>query len=106
MNFCKNEIEIKNGRVKTIENGPRTIDVDILLYDDEEVHTNDLDIPHPRLFERAFVLVPLKELAPDVVGDINKYTLVDTIDGVVETEYDLGEFLNKFIRDENEKSWA
>ncbi len=45
--------------------GPRPIDIDILTYDDLELHEPDLILPHPRLFERAFVLVPLAEIAPD-----------------------------------------
>lgn len=45
--------------------GPRRIDIDILAYDDVELHEADLTLPHPRLFERAFVLVPLAEIAPD-----------------------------------------
>jgi 2-amino-4-hydroxy-6-hydroxymethyldihydropteridine diphosphokinase len=45
--------------------GPRPIDVDILAYDDIELHDPDLTLPHPHLFERAFVLVPLAEIAPD-----------------------------------------
>ena len=45
--------------------GPRAIDIDILAYDDVELHDADLTLPHPHLFERAFVLVPLAEIAPD-----------------------------------------
>ncbi len=45
--------------------GPRAIDIDILAYDDVALHDADLTLPHPHLFERAFVLVPLAEIAPD-----------------------------------------
>lgn len=45
--------------------GPRQIDIDILAYDDVELHDAELTLPHPHLFERAFVLVPLAEIAPD-----------------------------------------
>jgi 2-amino-4-hydroxy-6-hydroxymethyldihydropteridine diphosphokinase len=45
--------------------GPRPIDIDLLAYDDVELHDPDLTLPHPHLFERAFVLVPLSEIAPD-----------------------------------------
>jgi 2-amino-4-hydroxy-6-hydroxymethyldihydropteridine diphosphokinase len=106
LNFCKNEIEIKSGREKTIENGPRTIDVDLLLFNDETIDTELLIVPHPRMYERAFVLVPLKELASDLVGDIEQYKLVDNINDIKETEYDIGVFLNKYARDVNQKSWA
>ena len=54
-------IEKDLGRQKTIENGPRTIDLDILLYDDEIIESADLVIPHPRISEREFVLRPLCE---------------------------------------------
>jgi 2-amino-4-hydroxy-6-hydroxymethyldihydropteridine diphosphokinase len=46
--------------------GPRTLDVDVLLVGDEQVHEPDLEVPHPRLHERAFVRVPLADIAPDV----------------------------------------
>lgn len=58
--------ERRLGRVSTRRWGPRCIDLDILLYDEVEMQTPYLTIPHPRLHERAFVLVPLAELAPDL----------------------------------------
>ena len=62
-------IEQEFGRDRTagIANGPRTLDLDILLFADLEVCEPDLDIPHPRLAERAFVLFPLSEIAPQVL---------------------------------------
>lgn len=60
-------IESKMKRVKTIRFGPRIIDVDILLYGQIKLDTKDLIIPHPRMFERAFVMVPLYEIAPSLV---------------------------------------
>ncbi|CAN5817533.1 MAG: 2-amino-4-hydroxy-6-hydroxymethyldihydropteridine diphosphokinase [Actinomycetota bacterium] len=57
-------VETKLGRVRTVRWGPRTIDVDILLYDDRTVRRRHLQIPHPRLTERAFALIPLIEVAP------------------------------------------
>lgn len=59
------EIEIKLGRLRDILNGPRTIDIDILFYNDLEVITNDLIIPHPRLHLRKFTLIPLNEIIPE-----------------------------------------
>ncbi|MCZ6876057.1 MAG: 2-amino-4-hydroxy-6-hydroxymethyldihydropteridine diphosphokinase [bacterium] len=59
--------EQRLGRVPTFRWGPRCIDIDILLYDELEVCTPDLIIPHALLHERAFVLVPLYELAPDLL---------------------------------------
>lgn len=58
-------IEAALGRQPTFANGPRVIDLDILSYDNKALDTPDLAIPHPRLPERAFVLVPLAEIAPD-----------------------------------------
>jgi len=57
-------VEQKLGRKRDIRWGPRTIDVDILLFGETEIDTERLKVPHPRLCERAFVLVPLVELAP------------------------------------------
>ncbi len=59
-----NRVERDLGRVRTVRWGPRTIDVDILLYGEQTVQHRDLVIPHPRLLERAFALVPLIEVAP------------------------------------------
>ncbi len=60
-------LERERGRERTVRNGPRTLDVDILLYDDRRIDRPGLTIPHPRMRERAFVLVPLLELDPDLV---------------------------------------
>lgn len=60
------KIELALGRVRTIPNGPRTLDIDILLYGRAVVHSVKLEIPHPRMAERRFVLAPLAELAPDL----------------------------------------
>jgi 2-amino-4-hydroxy-6-hydroxymethyldihydropteridine diphosphokinase len=57
-------IERKLGRVKKTVNGPRVIDIDILLYDDIKLITPKLIIPHPRMFERSFVMKPLEEIDP------------------------------------------
>lgn len=59
-------IEQALGRVRTVKNGPRTLDIDILLYGRAVVRTAKLEIPHPRMAERRFVLAPLAELAPDL----------------------------------------
>jgi len=55
-------VEDEMGRVRAERWGPRVIDVDVLTYDRREVHEDDLDVPHPRMHERAFVLAPLLEL--------------------------------------------
>ena len=59
------EIEHRHGRVRTYRNAPRTLDLDVLLYDDVRLHEHGLTIPHPQMHLRAFVLEPLLELAPD-----------------------------------------
>jgi len=56
------QIELELGRIKTVRWGPRIIDLDILFYGDKVVNTEELKIPHPRVFERSFVLKPLSEI--------------------------------------------
>jgi 2-amino-4-hydroxy-6-hydroxymethyldihydropteridine diphosphokinase len=58
------DVERAHGRVREFPNAPRTLDLDIVLYGDAVVHEPGLTIPHPRMAERAFVLVPLAEIAP------------------------------------------
>lgn len=58
-------IEAAMGKVRTHKNAARIIDVDLLLYGDARIQTKDLILPHPRMLERAFVLVPLSDLYPD-----------------------------------------
>jgi 2-amino-4-hydroxy-6-hydroxymethyldihydropteridine diphosphokinase len=59
-------IESQMGSKKPFAKGPRLIDLDILLYDDVTIHTSDLEVPHPRMLLRNFVLVPLAEIAPNL----------------------------------------
>lgn len=59
-------IESAHGRVRSYQHAPRTLDLDVLLYDDLALNEPELTVPHPRLHQRAFVLVPLAEIAPDV----------------------------------------
>jgi 2-amino-4-hydroxy-6-hydroxymethyldihydropteridine diphosphokinase len=61
------DVERRLGRVRTFRNAPRAIDIDILLWEDLVLHDEELEIPHPRLHERAFVLEPLSEIAPDAI---------------------------------------
>lgn len=58
------EVEALLGRTRTVKDGPRTIDLDILLYDQIKMETPTLTIPHSRMYDREFVLIPLKEIAP------------------------------------------
>jgi 2-amino-4-hydroxy-6-hydroxymethyldihydropteridine diphosphokinase len=64
------EIETAIGREPGPPNSPRPIDIDILFYGDETINTPELVIPHPRLAERAFVLVPLAEIAPNFIHPV------------------------------------
>ena len=69
------EIEIKMGRQETFRFGPRLIDLDILFYDDLTLDSPSLIIPHLRISERAFVLFPLAEIAPDLIHPLLKKTI-------------------------------
>ncbi len=60
-------IEHAHGRERAYRNAPRTLDLDILLYGDERIDLPSLHIPHPRMLDRAFVLVPLLEIAPNII---------------------------------------
>jgi 2-amino-4-hydroxy-6-hydroxymethyldihydropteridine diphosphokinase len=62
------QIEFDAGRDRPYPNAPRTLDLDILLYGEARIQSTHLSIPHPRMFERAFVLVPLAEIAPALVS--------------------------------------
>lgn len=59
------QIEHRHGRERIFRNAPRTLDLDVLLYDDVQLHEHGLTIPHPQMHLRAFVLQPLLEIAPD-----------------------------------------
>ncbi len=84
-------IEASMGRVPNFTNGPRPIDVDIMLYDDLVMVDPELTIPHPRMAERAFVLVPLLEIAPSIIHPFSGESVEDMmakvggVDGVKKT---------------------
>jgi 2-amino-4-hydroxy-6-hydroxymethyldihydropteridine diphosphokinase len=69
------EIETKMGSKKMVAKGPRLIDMDILLYGSETIDTPELQVPHPRMHRRRFVLVPLAEIAPEAVHPSLKKTV-------------------------------
>ncbi|MDN4608825.1 2-amino-4-hydroxy-6-hydroxymethyldihydropteridine diphosphokinase [Sporosarcina highlanderae] len=80
-------IENDLGRVRDVRWGPRTVDLDILLYNNDNIESENLTVPHPRMDERAFVLVPLLEIAPDsiqpgVAIDDDGVVCWETVDGV------------------------
>lgn len=76
------DIEKQFGRVRRERWGPRTLDLDLLLYADRVLHTPDLQIPHPRMTERAFVLVPLAEIAPDWIEPVSGKAIADLVQTV------------------------
>jgi 2-amino-4-hydroxy-6-hydroxymethyldihydropteridine diphosphokinase len=75
-------IERKLGRVFGRPNTPRPIDIDILFYGDQVIETPELIIPHPKLTDRAFVLIPLDEIAPDLVHPVNGKTIKQLLKGI------------------------
>jgi 2-amino-4-hydroxy-6-hydroxymethyldihydropteridine diphosphokinase len=80
-------LETALGRQITFANGPRSIDIDILFFDDQILETPLLTLPHPRLHERGFVLLPLMDLAPDLVHpllkkSIQELTASSSLDGI------------------------
>ena len=68
LELCQ-KLEADAGRVRDVRWGPRTLDVDIVLFGDLEIDTDELQIPHPRMGERRFVLEPLADLAPELTPD-------------------------------------
>jgi 2-amino-4-hydroxy-6-hydroxymethyldihydropteridine diphosphokinase len=78
-------IERDLGRVRTVPKGPRTVDIDILLFDDTVVRTPELEIPHPRMTDRRFVLQPLADLAPDLRHPVTRRTVREMLAATPDT---------------------
>lgn len=78
LSFVKT-IEMDFGRKPSFRNAPRPIDIDILLYDNLIVQTEKLIIPHPRITERVFMLVPLLEIAPDIIDPVSCRPYIDLL---------------------------
>jgi 2-amino-4-hydroxy-6-hydroxymethyldihydropteridine diphosphokinase len=79
-------IESRIGRVSTFPGGPRVIDLDILFYDDLTIREEVLEIPHPRLQERQFVLIPLAEIDPQLVHPVSRRTVRELLDAIGEDQ--------------------
>ncbi len=80
-------IEVKLGRQKTFfAGGPRVIDLDLLFFDDRIIETKDLQIPHPRLHERQFVLIPLSEIDHDFIHPVLKKTVGELLNEIQEDQ--------------------
>jgi 2-amino-4-hydroxy-6-hydroxymethyldihydropteridine diphosphokinase len=73
------KVEMDMGRTRTIANGPRTIDIDILLYGDSAIKTAELEIPHPRYRDRRFTLAPLAELNPGLRDPVTRQTMAEML---------------------------
>ncbi len=73
------EIEDRFARVRTVRWGPRTLDLDLLLFDDRIIQTPELTIPHPRIHTRRFVLEPLVEIVPDAVDPVTNRAFADIL---------------------------
>ena len=80
------QIEQALGRVRTIKNGPRTIDLDILVYGQQQINNETLIVPHPRMQERAFVLVPLQEIAGEWIIPGLDQTVQDLTNQLADSE--------------------
>jgi 2-amino-4-hydroxy-6-hydroxymethyldihydropteridine diphosphokinase len=82
-------IEDQFGRVRQERWGPRTLDLDLLLYGDRVLETADVILPHPRMAERAFVLLPLAEIAPDLIDPRSGLTISQLRDQIDKTGVEL-----------------
>jgi 2-amino-4-hydroxy-6-hydroxymethyldihydropteridine diphosphokinase len=80
------QIEEDLGRKRQFKWGPRIIDLDILLYNDENTESEILQVPHPRMQERAFVLIPLLEIAPSLMHPKFKAPFIDILDDIPDKE--------------------
>ncbi len=78
------KVELANGRTRSFPNGPRTLDVDILLYGAIIMNESGLVIPHPRMAERRFVLEPLAEIAPEVYHPVLEKTIRSLLDACLD----------------------
>ncbi|MEK7623613.1 MAG: 2-amino-4-hydroxy-6-hydroxymethyldihydropteridine diphosphokinase [Patescibacteria group bacterium] len=79
------EIEMRLGRVRDTPWGPRTIDIDLLLYDNLVLNTDILTLPHPRLHERRFVLIPLTEIAPNLIHPVLRKSIRELLATTTDT---------------------
>ncbi len=81
------EIEQSLGRERSVRNGPRMIDLDLLLYGSSVISEPGLEVPHPRLNQRRFVLAPLAEIAPKLVHPVLGVTMVNLLSQLPEGEW-------------------
>lgn len=79
-------IEFRLGRKETFRGGPRVIDLDLLLFDDRRIETEELQVPHPRFHERQFVLIPLSEIDPNLIHPVLKKTVGELLEEIKEDQ--------------------
>ena len=79
-------LEQKYKRVRLFKDGPRTLDIDIIAYDEVVMNTDDLILPHPRMHERAFVLSPLNEIVPDYQVSLHNKNISELYEALDEKE--------------------
>ena len=89
------QIENWVGRVPSVRFGPRHLDIDILLYGDERIESDELTIPHPRMRERRFVLIPLLEIAPDIKDPVLNQPYADVLSRLDEGKKVLRSLINE-----------
>jgi 2-amino-4-hydroxy-6-hydroxymethyldihydropteridine diphosphokinase len=80
------QVEIAMRRTRTVRNGPRTIDIDILLFGDRQIAASALTVPHPRMHQRAFVLRPAAEIAPGMQHPVLQTSIEGALDQLEEAE--------------------
>jgi 2-amino-4-hydroxy-6-hydroxymethyldihydropteridine diphosphokinase len=81
------EHQAHRNRREDIPNGPRTLDLDIILFGDEKISEPDLHIPHPRFRERRFVLRPIHDIAPTAIDPVSKHTISELLDACLDTSW-------------------
>ncbi|PKO02720.1 MAG: 2-amino-4-hydroxy-6-hydroxymethyldihydropteridine diphosphokinase [Chloroflexi bacterium HGW-Chloroflexi-5] len=94
LTFVKN-IENSMGRVKNFQNGPRLIDIDILLFGEKIIDSEKLVIPHPRMLERGFVMLPLAEIEPELIIPGTNKKVLELLQNVDKTGIQKLEFEKK-----------
>ena len=84
LSFAK-AIETEMGRKPSFPNAPRPIDVDLLFYEDRRITSEDLTVPHPRIAERGFVLIPLAEIAGSLIHPVNGKSITELLSELTDT---------------------
>jgi 2-amino-4-hydroxy-6-hydroxymethyldihydropteridine diphosphokinase len=95
LTLCQ-QVEKQEGRVPSERFGPRHLDIDILLYGDRHIESQTLAIPHPRMGERRFVLIPLLEIAPDLEDPVLNQRYADLLSRLDEEKKVLRSLINEF----------